>query len=81
MTSQDLEVKYAALGPIEELPGERTFRGRCCTFEQFLANGPLCAAFLRCMPSDGDLHPALAALLLATWPDDPPGFEPPEAYF
>jgi hypothetical protein len=31
--------KYEALGPLEELDGERTFVGRCATFESFLDYG------------------------------------------
>jgi len=74
MPTEVLRARYLALGPIEELPGERTMLGRCYTFEAFVKNGPACAAFLR--RASGDVgRPDLAALLLAAFPVDPPEFD------
>ena len=42
-----LRRRYEGLGPIEELPGERTIRTRCYTFESMLEVGPICAEMLR----------------------------------
>ncbi len=73
MPLEVLRALYLALGAIEELPGERTMLGRCCTFEAFIANGPACAAFLRRDAGD-EGRPDLAALLLTAFPFDPPEF-------
>lgn len=71
-----LRARYDALGPIAELPGERTYLGRCNTFARFMENGPQCAAFMRYSIRSGyresEFHPELAALLLEAWPDNPP---------
>lgn len=85
MTSPALPVEklrelYGALGEIQELPGERTYLGRCNTFARFMENGQRCAAFLRRFERQGEgerergFHPALAALLVEAWPTDPPEF-------
>lgn len=74
MPTEVLRARYLALGPIEELPGERTMLGRCATFEAFVRNGPACAAFLRRAGRD-EGRPDLAALLLAAFPVNPPEFE------
>lgn len=72
-----LRSKYDALPAIEELPGERTYLGRCDTFARFLQFGPDCAAFLRYFEAEGspidDYHPELAALLREAWPALPDG--------
>lgn len=76
----ELHARYAALGPIVELSGERTYLGRCNTFARFLENGPRCASFMRYFDRTGEgerergFHPALAALLVEAWPDDLPEF-------
>lgn len=67
----ELRRRYEALGPIEELPGERTYLGRCYTFEQFLAYGPALAADWRDLgPMMGrePLVAQLAALACEAWP-------------
>ncbi len=67
----ELKTRYDALGPIEELPGERTFLGRCSTFESFLEYGPDLADFLRngaSLPSVQRHAPGLAELALEVWP-------------
>lgn len=67
-----LRARYDALGTVEELPGERTFRGRCNTWPRFLEYGGACADLLRSFDDSGDtqdtLHPELAALLREAWP-------------
>lgn len=72
----ELRARYDALGTVEELPGERTFRGRCNTFARFLENGATCAAMLRAFADADDaqdaLHPKLAALLREAWPERDP---------
>jgi hypothetical protein len=76
----ELRARYEALGPIEELSGERTYLGRCNTFARFLENGQRCAAYMRYFDRYGEgerergFHPALAALLVEAWPIDPPEF-------
>ena len=79
MPLDELRRRYAALGPIEEFPGERTIRTRCFTFEAMLENGSLCADLLRremrSLEADGldpqracRDHPALCRLVLEAWP-------------
>ena len=66
----ELKTRYEALGPIEELPGESTFLGRCSTFESFLEYGPDLADFLRNgadLPSVKRHAPGLADLALEAW--------------
>lgn len=76
----ELRARYDALGLLEELPGERTYLGRCNTFARFLENGPRCASFMRYFDRYGQgerergFHPALAALLVDAWPVDLPEF-------
>ena len=68
----DLRKRYEALGPIEELSGERSFLGRCSDFEGFLENGPLLASALRRgadLPSVTKSLPALGELALEAWPE------------
>lgn len=83
MPLDELRARYDALGPIEELIGERTYLGRCNTFARFMENGPKCAAFMRFFDRQGEgerergFHPALAALLVEAWPNDPPDFDDP----
>jgi hypothetical protein len=77
MPLQLLRARYLALRRIEELPGERTFLGRCNTFARFLEFGAECAASLRYgdateQPMDWQ-HPELAALLREAWPALPDG--------
>jgi hypothetical protein len=75
----ELRRRYDALGPIEELPGERTIRTRCFTFESMLERGPICAELLREQigrlkemerdPEDAMRdHPELCSLVLEAWP-------------
>jgi hypothetical protein len=79
MPLDELRRRYDALGPIEELPGERTIRTRCYTFERMLEVGPMCAEMLR--EAIDDLaerghgperamrdHPELCRLVLDAWP-------------
>jgi hypothetical protein len=71
---ETLRARHAALGPIEELAGERTFRGRCNTWDRFLEYGPMCAADLRQSIAGGDAFwhcnaPDLAKLILDGWAD------------
>lgn len=77
----ELRARYDALGPIEELVGERTYLGRCNTFARFMEYGPQCAKFMRYSDRRGyrerEFHPALAALLVEAWPIDPPDFDDP----
>lgn len=68
----ELRARYEALGPIEEMPGERTYLGRCHTFEQFLSYGPILADTWREHGADiGDdpLLIKLAALACEAWPE------------
>ena len=68
----ELRKRYEALGPIEELSGERSYLGRCCDFEGFLQNGPSMAKDLRDgadLPSVTRTLPELADLALEAWPE------------
>lgn len=65
---ETLRGKYSALPSLEELPGERTMRSRCYTWDAFLANGQDVADLLREFPEDAKDHPELAALCLEAWP-------------
>lgn len=69
----ELRRRYAALGTIEEVIGERTYLGRCGTFEGFLLYGSAFANDLR-RPGYCDFAlekppvPGLAELVLDAWP-------------
>ncbi len=66
----ELRRRYEALGPIEEMPGERTALGRCSTFSGFLAHGPIIAPevdWYRNLP-EGQAHPELFDLIAEAWP-------------
>lgn len=69
----ELRRRYEALGKIEEMIGERSFLGRCSTFELFLDYGDALADTLR----DGGaeevrtIAPALGDLALEAWPIRP----------
>jgi hypothetical protein len=68
----ELQKRYEALGPIEELSGERSYLGRCSDFEGFLQNGPFMAEDLRAgseLPSVTRTLPELAELALVAWPE------------
>jgi hypothetical protein len=41
----ELRLRYAALGQLRELHGERTFLGRCRDFDTFLVYGPSLVTF------------------------------------
>jgi hypothetical protein len=79
MPLDELRRRYDALGPIEELPGERTIRTRCYTFESMLERGPICAELLheqiehlKERGRDPEVamrdHPELCRLVLEAWP-------------
>lgn len=67
----ELRARYEALGKIEELPGERTFLGRCNTFARFMEFGAACADSLRDCDAIGQpmdsMHIGLAQLLRTAW--------------
>jgi hypothetical protein len=69
----ELKRRYEALGEIRELPGERTYLGRCSSFDRFLINGPAYARDLRTSHYDFSIEkeqaPGLAELCLEAWPD------------
>ena len=72
MPMDELRRRYAALGKIEEMAGERSYLGRCSTFEWFLVYGPLLADDLRAgydLPAVQRHLPALGALALEAWPE------------
>jgi len=71
-----LRRRYKALGPIEELPGERTYRSRLATWEDFLlygrnASSSFHAQAARWKWDDGinEEYPELVALVMEAWPD------------
>ena len=72
---QELQHRYAALGPLEDWPGERTFVSRCLTFRSFIDYGPGLARDLRrAARAWGEEqaiapNPALGRLILAAWPE------------
>lgn len=71
MPMDELRRRYEALGVIEEMIGERTYLGRCSTFEWFLVYGPLLADDLREgyeLTEVREHVPGLAALALEAWP-------------
>jgi hypothetical protein len=73
-----LRARYDALGPIEELPGERTIRSRCATFDSMVDYGPLIAEQIatlraRAASKDPDAWPENAASTLAAMEADHPG--------
>jgi hypothetical protein len=68
----ELRKRYEALGPIEELSGDRSYLGRCSDFEGFLQNGPFMAKDLRDgadLPSVTRTLPELADLAIEAWPE------------
>jgi hypothetical protein len=80
--TKDLQRRYDALGPLRELPGERTFFGRCASFESFLDYGPSLAQFARAgnvtaedWQSAPEPHrsqwPGLVSLASEAWPGLP----------
>ena len=72
MPMDDLRRRYEALGVIEEMMGERSYLGRCSTFEGFLDYGPLLANDLRAgydLPAVRDHLPGLGELALEAWPE------------
>ena len=72
MPMDELRQRYAALGPIEEMMGERSYLGRCSTFKWFLVYGPLLADDLRAgynLPAVQDNLPGLGVLALEAWPE------------
>ncbi len=75
----ELRLRYAALGQLRELPGERTFLGRCSDFDSFLAYGPSLVAFAQKGAVTLSMHDrsgepyrtqwrGLFALCMAAWP-------------
>lgn len=72
MSMDELRRRYAVLGPIEEMMGERSYLGRCSTFEWFLVYGSLLADDLRAgyeLPAVRDHLPGLGELALEAWPE------------
>jgi hypothetical protein len=72
MSLDELRWRYEALGVIEEMMGERSYLGRCSTFEGFLEYGPLLADGLRAgydLPAVRDHLPELGVLALEAWPE------------
>ena len=68
----ELRRRYDALGEIKEMAEERSYLGRCSTFEWFLVYGPLLADDLRAgydLPAVRDHLPELGVLALAAWPE------------
>jgi len=66
----ELRRRYEALGRLEELPGERTYIGRCSTWEGFLEYGPILADAIRERKEKtvSEFAPALADLAVEAWP-------------
>gem|GEM_PF-4280099 len=68
---EELKRRYEALGPIEEPIGERSYAGRCSTFESFLEYGPVFALDLSLGNPVGDVaiqYPRLVDLVMLAWP-------------
>jgi hypothetical protein len=70
-----LRRRYEALGPIEELPGEHTFRSKLATWEGFTLHGrnassSFHAQAARSQWDDGinEEYPELVALVMEAWP-------------
>lgn len=72
MNKNDLYRRYSFLGKLVEYPGERTFIGKCSTFELFLENDPSFAGYLEESPNMfSDIvkyYPALNDLVKEAWP-------------
>lgn len=72
ISMEELRRRYEALGVIEEMMGERSYLGRCSTFERFLVYGPFLADDLRAeyeLPAVRDHLPGLGVLALEAWPE------------
>ncbi len=70
----ELRRRYDAIGPIEDMPFERTSYGRCSTWEGFLSAGERYSRAIRSQSiSEHELahNPALIDLVLAAWPGPP----------
>jgi hypothetical protein len=67
MPMDEMRRRYAALGVIEEMMGERSYLGCCSTFEWFLVYGPLLADDLRAgyeLPAVRDHLPGLGCVVV-----------------
>ena len=67
----ELKRLYDAIGPIEELIGDRSYAGRCGNFESFLEYGPAFAYDLFHKNPVGDVpsrYPLLVDLVIRAWP-------------
>jgi hypothetical protein len=75
----ELRLRFAALGQLRELPGERTFLGRCHDFDAFLVYGPSLVTFANKGAVTLSMHDragepyrtqwrGLFALCMAAWP-------------
>ncbi len=71
-----LRLRYDALGPIEEIAGERTHRSRLATWEDFLTYGRNASSSFHAQAArwewdDGinEEYPELVALVMEAWPN------------
>lgn len=67
----ELKRLYEDLGPIEEPIGERSYAGRCGSFESFLAYGPVFSLDIAQGNPVGDVpvrYPLLVDLVMRAWP-------------
>jgi hypothetical protein len=67
----ELRRRYDALGPIREYIGERTFAGRCHSFQMFLEYGQVFSDYIASGGRVDDIRkdfPGLVDLVKEAWP-------------